>query len=123
MRLIDADELKNWIDTQELTPAGGIDINDIERYLYLLPSVDAVSREQYERMIQTVAALTNYDRSQYEKGYYDGVASCKPDTVGINSVLYINRGELLNRIAHECHYDSEHPLESYTKLLQIIQTI
>lgn len=26
----------------------------------------------------------------------------------------------MNRIAHECHYDTDHPLESYAKLMQII---
>ena len=29
----------------------------------------------------------------------------------------ISRSELLNKIGKECHYDSEHPLESYSKLL------
>ena len=29
----------------------------------------------------------------------------------------ISRSELLNKIGRECHYDSEHPLESYSKLL------
>lgn len=34
----------------------------------------------------------------------------------------IDKGELLNRIAVECNYDTEHPLESYTKLISIINS-
>lgn len=33
----------------------------------------------------------------------------------------ISRAALYNKIAHECHYDSTHPLESYTKLFNAIQ--
>ena len=33
---------------------------------------------------------------------------------------YIDRVHLMNRIATECHYDTEHPLESYAKLMQVI---
>ena len=29
----------------------------------------------------------------------------------------ISRSDLPNKIGKECHYDSEHPLESYSKLL------
>ena len=35
----------------------------------------------------------------------------------------ISRAELFNRIASECHYDTEHPLESYAKLLSVIQEV
>ena len=35
----------------------------------------------------------------------------------------ISKGKLLNRIATECHYDTEHPLEAYTKLLATINDI
>ena len=30
------------------------------------------------------------------------------------------KARLFNKIANECHYDSEHPLESYAKLLSVI---
>lgn len=33
---------------------------------------------------------------------------------------YIDRVHLMNRIATECHYDTEHPLEAYSKLMQVI---
>lgn len=33
---------------------------------------------------------------------------------------YIDRVHLMNRIATECHYDTEHPLESYAKLMQVV---
>lgn len=33
---------------------------------------------------------------------------------------YIDRVHIMNRIATECHYDTEHPLESYSKLLEVI---
>lgn len=29
----------------------------------------------------------------------------------------ISKGELLNYIGKECHFDTEHPLEAYAKLL------
>lgn len=35
----------------------------------------------------------------------------------------ISRAELFNRIASECHYDTEHPLKSYAKLLSVIQEV
>ena len=34
--------------------------------------------------------------------------------------ILINRADLFNKISTECHYDSEHPLESYAKLLAVI---
>ena len=37
--------------------------------------------------------------------------------------IMISRAELFNRIATECHYDMKHPLESYTKLLSVIQEV
>ena len=37
--------------------------------------------------------------------------------------IMISRAELFNRIAKECHYDTEHPLESYSKLLSVIQGV
>ena len=33
----------------------------------------------------------------------------------------ISRAALYNKIAHECHYDSTHPLESYAKLFNALQ--
>lgn len=45
--------------------------------------------------------------------------SDKPKQIEMGDIL-INRADLFNRIATECHYDTEHPLESYTKLLQVI---
>lgn len=32
----------------------------------------------------------------------------------------ISKAKLMNRIAKECHYDTERPLEAYTKLLATI---
>lgn len=32
----------------------------------------------------------------------------------------ISKGKLLNRIAKECHYSTEEPLQSYAKLLAVI---
>lgn len=42
MRLIDADELKKWSEEIEYTFDGGIDINEFDRKLELMPTVDAV---------------------------------------------------------------------------------
>lgn len=42
MRLIDADELKDWSEIVPLTGDGGIDINDFEEKLKSIPTVDAV---------------------------------------------------------------------------------
>lgn len=33
----------------------------------------------------------------------------------------ISKSALWNKISHECHYDTEHPAESYGKLLSVIQ--
>lgn len=37
MNLINRDELLEWIDKAELTPDGGIDINDLEEKLKSMP--------------------------------------------------------------------------------------
>ena len=42
MRLIDADELKDWSEIVPLTGDGGIDINDFDEKLKSMPTVDAV---------------------------------------------------------------------------------
>lgn len=42
MRLIDADDLKDWSEIVPLTEDGGIDINDFEEKLKSMPTVDAV---------------------------------------------------------------------------------
>lgn len=42
-----------------------------------------------------------------------------PAQVEMGDIL-INRADLFNKISTECHYDSEHPLESYAKLLAVI---
>ena len=42
MRLIDADELKKWSEEIEYTFDGGIDINEFDRKLEHMPTVDAV---------------------------------------------------------------------------------
>lgn len=34
--------------------------------------------------------------------------------------MLINKEKLINKIATEVHYDTEHPLESYAKLLMMI---
>ena len=35
-------------------------------------------------------------------------------------MIVINRAEILNTIARECHYDSGDPIEAYSKLLSLI---
>ena len=35
-------------------------------------------------------------------------------------MIAIDKIELINTIAKECHYDTEHPLEAYAKLLTVI---
>lgn len=42
MRLIDADDLKDWSEIVPLTGDGGIDINDFDEKLKSMPTVDAV---------------------------------------------------------------------------------
>ena len=42
MRLIDADELKDWSEIVPLTSDGGIDINDFDEKLKSMSTVDAV---------------------------------------------------------------------------------
>lgn len=42
MRLIDADELKDWSEIVPLTGDGGIDINDFDEKLKSMPTVDTV---------------------------------------------------------------------------------
>lgn len=42
MRLIDADELKDWSEIVPLTGDGGIDINDFDEKLKSMPTIDAV---------------------------------------------------------------------------------
>ena len=42
MRLIDADDLKDWAEIVPLTGDGGIDINDFDEKLKSMPTVDAV---------------------------------------------------------------------------------
>lgn len=64
MRLIDADELKKWSEEIEYTFDGGIDINEFDRKLELMPTVDAVPvvrcREcKYLRLTGTVWRCTN----------------------------------------------------------------
>ena len=64
MRLIDADELKKWSEEIEYTFDGGIDINEFDRKLELMPTVDAVPvvrcREcKYLRFTGTVWRCTN----------------------------------------------------------------
>ena len=46
----------------------------------------------------------------------------KHNQIEMDEIL-INRADLFNKIATECHYDSEHPLESYAKLLQVINEV
>ena len=41
MRLIDADELKDWSEIVPLTGDGGIDINDFDEKLKSMPTIDA----------------------------------------------------------------------------------
>ena len=50
MRLIDADRLRDWLDTVELTEDGGVDINDMEEYLTTAPMILAVPRRHIERI-------------------------------------------------------------------------
>lgn len=42
MRIIDADDLKDWSEIVSLTGDGGIDINDFDEKLESMPTVDAV---------------------------------------------------------------------------------
>lgn len=42
MRLIDADDLKDWSEIVQLTDDGGIDINDFEEKLKSMPTIDAI---------------------------------------------------------------------------------
>lgn len=42
MRLIDADDLKDWSENVQLTDDGGIDINDFEEKLESMPTIDAI---------------------------------------------------------------------------------
>lgn len=42
MRLIDADDLKDWSEIVPLTDDGGIDINDFDEKLESMPTVDAI---------------------------------------------------------------------------------
>ena len=42
MRLIDADDLKEWSEIVPLTFDGGIDINEFDKKLESMPTVDAV---------------------------------------------------------------------------------
>ena len=41
MRLVDADDLKDWSENIQLTDDGGIDINDFEEKLASMPTIDA----------------------------------------------------------------------------------
>ena len=41
MKLIDADDLKDWSEIVPLTGDGGIDINDFDEKLKSMPTVDA----------------------------------------------------------------------------------
>ena len=34
----------------------------------------------------------------------------------------ISKADLLNTIGKECHYDTEHPLEAYAKLINVINS-
>lgn len=34
--------------------------------------------------------------------------------------IWINKVAVMDKIAKECHYDTEHPLEAYAKLVQVI---
>lgn len=38
----------------------------------------------------------------------------------MNKQILIDKTELINKIATECHYDTEHPLEAYAKLFTLI---
>lgn len=42
MRLIDADDLKDWSEIVPLTGDGGIDINDFDEKLKSMPTVEAI---------------------------------------------------------------------------------
>ena len=42
MRLINADELKEWADIVPYTPDGGIDVNDFIKKLDSMPTAEAV---------------------------------------------------------------------------------
>ena len=69
MRLIDADDLKDWAEIVQLTDDGGIDINDFEEKLKSMPTVDAepvrhghwiCSDNLYETAICSVCGSDSY---------------------------------------------------------------
>ena len=54
MRLIDADDLKDWSEIVPLTGDGGIDINDFDEKLKSMPTVDAVPVRHGKWMVTPV---------------------------------------------------------------------
>ena len=42
MKIIDADDLKDWSEIVPLTGDGGIDINDFDEKLKSMPAIDAI---------------------------------------------------------------------------------
>lgn len=57
MNLIDRDELLEWIEKAELTPDGGIDINDLKEKLETMPVL-----MNYVEYVRAKRMLENFSR-------------------------------------------------------------
>ncbi|MBR2556322.1 MAG: hypothetical protein IKE94_15860 [Aeriscardovia sp.] len=63
MRLIDADALKDRAEIIPLTFDGGIDINDFEKMLDEMPTVEAIPVEYIESTMKRWKEIIGYEES------------------------------------------------------------
>lgn len=63
MRLIDADDLKDWSEIVPLTGDGGIDINDFDEKLKSMPTVEAIPVEYIESTMNRWKEIIGYEES------------------------------------------------------------
>lgn len=63
MRLIDADDLKDWSEIVTLTGDGGIDINDFDEKLKSMPTVEAIPVEYIESTMNRWKEIIGYEES------------------------------------------------------------
>ena len=89
MRLIDADALKDWLEIVPLTGDGGVDINDLEEHINLMPTesgwIPCCERLPEEKDAGILKRIGTKKRSEYVlatvevKGERMTVTACTKD--------------------------------------------
>lgn len=124
MRLIDADELRDWLDAVELTEDGGVDINELDEYIRTAGAVDAVPIVQCKDC-----------EHAYKGNWFKGLACSKmSDGIDVTTVTndfyckygkakqhieYITRGALLNKLLAEFPADDK----TASRIIEIIENM